>query len=108
MAKLKDGFQTRPFDPTEVIQTHADAAHYLSIALETGDPDEVADAVGVIGRALSQRANGGMRGVADSIGVSRSVMYQSFATGGNPTLGTLLAMLDHLGLGLQAVPKATH
>lgn len=106
MAKLKEGLSTRAFDPTEVIETQADAALYLSIALESGDPDEVADAIGVIGRALSQRADGGVKGLADSIGVSRSVMYQSFSTGGNPRLGTLLAMVDQLGIRLQAIPKA--
>jgi probable addiction module antidote protein len=107
VAKLKEGLSTRPFDPTEVIETQADAALYLNIALESGDPDEVADAIGVIGRALSRREDGGMKGLANSMGVSRSVMYQSFSAGGNPRLGTLLSMLDQLGIGLQAVPKST-
>jgi probable addiction module antidote protein len=107
MAKLKSGFVARPFDATEVIQTQADAATYLNIALESGDPDEVADAMGVIGRALPQRANGGLKGLADNMGVSRSVMYQSFVSGGNPRLDTFLAMLDQLGISLQAVPKTS-
>ena len=106
MVGLKSGIVTRPFDAANYIETIEDAADYLNVAFDTGDADEVADAVGVVCRALTKSEEGGLKALAQAVGLSRSVLYQSLTTGGNPSLATLLSLMNYLGFGLQAIPIA--
>jgi probable addiction module antidote protein len=101
---LKPDIVTTQFDAANYINSLEDAADYLNIALESGDTDEVADAVGVICRALTKSDEGGLKALAQAVGLSRSALYQSFTLGGNPRLKTLLVLMNYLGIGLRALP----
>jgi probable addiction module antidote protein len=101
---IRPGTVTTQFDAANYIESLEDAADYLNIALEAGDADEVADAVGVICRALTRSDEGGLKALAEAVGLSRSALYQSFTLGGNPRLKTLLVLMNHLGIGFRALP----
>lgn len=55
-------------------------------------------------RALAE-AYGGLGAVAAKAGISRESLYRSLSPKGNPTLKTLVAVLNTLGLRLSVVPK---
>ncbi|WP_332888214.1 addiction module antidote protein [Trinickia dabaoshanensis] len=54
----------------------------------------MAHALGVVARAK------GMAQIAGQTGLSREQLYRSFSDQGNPTLKTMLAVLQALGLDL--------
>lgn len=90
---------TRPFDPAAYLDTPEAVATYLSEALETGDSQFIADALGVVARAR------GMSEVARQAGLSRESLYRGLSDAGNPALGTVLRVVEALGLKLTAVPN---
>jgi probable addiction module antidote protein len=55
-------------------------------------------------RALAE-AYGGLGAVAAKAGISRESLYRSLSPKGNPTLKTLVAVLNTLGLRLSVVPR---
>ena len=63
------------------LRTPEDRAAYLEAALEDGDTEVIATALGEIARAI------GVGELARQSGVSRETIYKGFAPGGNPTLG---------------------
>lgn len=67
---------------------------YLASAFESSDPGEIAHALGVAARAK------GMSLVAEEAGCAREQLYRSLSKKGNPTLKTVLAILNAL-----AAPK---
>ncbi|MGB1409201.1 addiction module antidote protein, partial [Alloalcanivorax venustensis] len=69
---------------------------FISDALETGDAAYIAHAMGVVARAR------GMSQLANDTGLSREQLYRSFSEHGNPTLKTVLAVLDALDIDLNA------
>ncbi|HTW36001.1 MAG TPA: addiction module antidote protein [Rhizomicrobium sp.] len=89
---------TSRFDAAEYLTTPALQAEYVTAALETGDPDFVRDAVGVVARAR------GMSGIARATGLNRESLYKAFGESGNPEFGTMLGVLRALGLELAARP----
>lgn len=91
---------TKAFDPAEYIETAEDAATYLSSALESHDAGVIAAALGDIARAA------GTTDLARKTGLSRASLYSALREGGNPTLGTVLKLLDEMGVELTARPKA--
>lgn len=91
---------TTPFDPTEYIRTPEEAALYLSSALESHDAGVIAAALGDIARAA------GTSDLARQTGISRASLYSALREGGNPTLGTVLKLLDVMGIELTARAKA--
>ena len=94
MPKIK----TSRFDAAEYLTTPALQAEYITAALETGDPDFVRDAVGIVARAR------GMSSVARATGLNRESLYKAFGETGNPEFGTMLGVLRALGLELAARP----
>lgn len=56
-------------------------------------------------RALAE-AYGGLGAVAAKAGVSRESLYRSLSPKGNPTLKTLVAVLNTMGLSLSVVPQS--
>jgi probable addiction module antidote protein len=74
----------------------ATMADYLSEALETGRKDKILEAVGSVARAR------GMTLLARETGINRTVLYSSLKEDANPTLETLLAIINALGLKLKA------
>ena len=90
--------QTRPFDPAAYLGDREAQTAYMNEALESGDWNFVADALGVLARAR------GMSSVAKDAGLSRESLYRALSTNGNPELGTVLKVLRALDLKLTASP----
>lgn len=95
MAKLK----TMPFDPTEYLTTPRALAIYMSEALETGDSAYVMHALGVVARAK------GMAEIARQTGLGRESLYKALREGGNPEFGTVIKVMQALGLNMTAKPR---
>lgn len=89
---------TRPGDPAEHLATRNDARAYLHAALETGEPQLIAAALGDIVRSE------GMSKIAAASGLGRESLYKSLSTEGNPTFSTVLKVLDAFHLRLHAIP----
>ncbi len=87
------------FDAAEVLTTPERCAYFLTDALETKDPAQIADALGVLARAR------GMREVAKKAGLNRESLYRILSTQGNPEIATVLRVLQVLGLDLVAKPS---
>lgn len=94
MAKTK----TRPWDVVEHLETEEDMAAYLEAALEDGDPQLVAAALGDIARAK------GMAQIAREAGLGRESLYKALSPEGNPEFATILKVVRALGLRLHASP----
>jgi probable addiction module antidote protein len=87
---------TAPFDPADYLDTEAAQAEFLSAALEGNDPGHFAEALGVVVRAR------GVSQVARDAGISRSSLDKSLGGGAAPELGTILRVLQALGIKLTA------
>jgi probable addiction module antidote protein len=66
----------------------------LEAALQDGDPQLVADALGDIAKAK------GMSQIAHNAGLGRESLYKSLSSSGNPELATVLKVISALGLQL--------
>ena len=93
------GVETRPFEPDKYFQTPEAQAHLLTEAMASGDAGHIADAVGIIARAR------GVGELARQTGLNRQGLYAALSEAGNPTLSTLLKVLDVLDLELTVRPK---
>ena len=82
------------WDPATHLATADDVAAYLESALQDGDPQLVAAALGDIARAK------GMSQVARDAGLCRESLYKSLSSSGNPELATVLKVISALGLEL--------
>jgi probable addiction module antidote protein len=71
---------------------------YLEAALQDGDPQLVAAALGDIARAK------GMSQIARDAGLGRESLYKSLSSSGNPELATVLKVISALGLQLHVSP----
>lgn len=91
---------TMPWDPADHFRTDEDMAAYLEAALEEGDPNLVAAALGDIARAK------GMTQVARDAGLGRESLYKALSPTGNPEFATILKVVAALGLRLHATPAA--
>jgi probable addiction module antidote protein len=88
--------ETHPWDPAEHLETDEDMAAYLEAALEDGDPNLVAAALGDIARAK------GMTQIARETGLGRESLYKALSPEGNPEFATVLKVVRALGLRLHA------
>lgn len=86
--------ETKPWDPTEHLNSAEAIAAYVEAAFEDGDPALIAAVIGDVARAR------GMTQLAKEAGVSRETIYKAFSEGGNPTLETLTGVIRALGLKL--------
>lgn len=89
-----------PFDPANYLETEEVVLYYLEVAMEGNDPKRVARALGDVARSK------GMSEIAKKSGLGRQAPYRALSEDGNPTLETLLGVLDALGLQLTAQPRA--
>ena len=89
---------TTLWDPAEHLESEEDMAAYLEVALEEGDPNLIAAALGDIARAK------GMTQVAREAGLGRESLYKALSPAGNPAFGTILKVVAALGLQLHASP----
>jgi probable addiction module antidote protein len=90
--------ETTRFDASELLDTPARRAAYLSAAFETGDPEEIRDALGIVARAR------GLAEVAREANMSRTSLYKTLGANGNPEFGTVVRVLASLGIRLTATP----
>jgi probable addiction module antidote protein len=90
--------KTRRFDAAEYLDTEERQVAYIAAALETGDADFVRDALGLVARAR------GMSGVARKAGLNRESLYKALGETGNPEFGTVMRIVQALGLTLSARP----
>jgi probable addiction module antidote protein len=91
--------ETTLWDPVENLTSPEAERAYLEAAFEDGDPALIAAAIGDVARAR------GMSEIARQAGLTRDTMYKAFRPEGNPTLETLVGVLNALGLKLSTVPN---
>jgi putative addiction module killer protein/probable addiction module antidote protein len=91
--------ETTLWDPAENLTSPEAECAYLEAAFEDGDPALIAAAIGDVARAR------GMSEIARQAGLTRDTMYKAFRPEGNPTLETLVGVLNALGLKLSTVPN---
>jgi probable addiction module antidote protein len=84
--------KTTKFDATEYLNTGKRQAAYIAAAFETGDADFVRDAVGLVARAR------GIGKVAKTAALNRESLYKALGEHGNPEFGTMIRVLNALGL----------
>ena len=96
-----------PYHEWEVEKLRSDAelaVECLKLALESlNDPGERGGSLLML-RAIAE-AYGGLGAVAAKAGISRESLYRSLSPKGNPTLKTLIAVLNTMGLSLSVVPQ---
>ena len=92
--------KSRPFTETlkEALSDPEEAAAFLNVALEEGDP-------AVFLLALKDVANihGGIGKIAKRARLNRESLYRMLSENGNPTVNSLNALLRTLGLRLAIV-----
>ena len=89
-----------PFDPARHLETEDDILVYLEVAMEGNDPAHIASALGDVARSK------GMSEIARKAGLGRQALYSSLSESGNPTLETLIGVLNALGLQLTVQKRA--
>ena len=90
--------KTRPWDPSEYLDSPKSISAYLEAAFEDGDPALIAAALGDVARAI------GMTELAAKAGVTREALYKALSPTGDPRLSTFLGVMRALGIKL--TPKA--
>lgn len=88
--------ETRPFDAAKYLDDEESQLDLLNDAIESGDAGYIAHALGTIARA-----KGGLTHLERLTGIKRQTLNKSLGKGGNPTLETLLPVLNALGLRLR-------
>ena len=90
----------RKFDAADYIKSEEDARGLLSAAMDEDPGDGT-----VIRAALRQVARTqNMSALARDTGLNRGNLYSALSEGGNPTLATLLKVVNALGLRLRLEP----
>lgn len=82
------------FDPAAYLETEDDIIAYLDASMESGNPKDIASALGDVARSK------GMTELSRKTGVGRQALYAALSTEGNPTLETLTSVLAAIGLRL--------
>lgn len=100
MSKTEDDkIDLLPYDSVEYFREHPDAQEeLLADAVAEGHAGYLAHAIGIIARAR------GMTDMQEKTGMKRQALYRAFSESGNPTLETLLKMLEALDLKLKIEP----
>src|ERR1700729_3521292 len=99
MAKAKMA-KTKAFDVAAYLDSREAIAAYLSEAFETHDAAFVTEALGTVARAQ------GMSAIAKDTGLSRENLYKALSADGHPEFGTVMKVLDSIGIQLYATPKS--
>jgi probable addiction module antidote protein len=87
--------KTTRWDIREELKTREDVLYYLEAALEEDDAEFFLTALGDAARSE------GMAQIAREIGVTREGLYTSLSAGGNPSLVTIMKVLQALGFRLR-------
>jgi len=91
--------ETKPFDAAKYLTDEADQLELIRDAIASGHAGYIAAAIGTIARAR------GIAAVAEDAGLNRQTLHRALSDKGNPTLDTLVRVLDTLGLRLDVMPK---
>lgn len=91
--------QTKDFDASKYLVSTEDHAELLTDALETKHAGYIAAALGVVAKSR------GIAQLASETGLSRQALHKALSENGNPTLDTILRVIDALGLQLSAKPR---
>ena len=83
---------------TDALKTPEARASYIEAAIEENDPEFLTVALGDVAKAE------GMTKVARKAKVTRENLYRAFSPGGNPTMATVMRVLDALGLRICVSP----
>lgn len=89
------------YDPAEDLGSDEAIAMFMAEAFQTNDVGYISHALGVVARAK------GMAQIAEQTGLSREQLYRSFSEKGNPTLKTILTVMNALGIQLTAKTPTT-
>jgi probable addiction module antidote protein len=90
----KKKVKTTAYDSADFL-TSKEAVHaYLMEALATDDAAFIAHALGTVARAR------GMTRIAKKTGLSRESLYKALSSDGNPEFGTIVRVVQALGLKL--------
>ena len=84
------------YDLAESLDSPEAIEVFMADAFETGDTAHIAKALGIVAKAK------GMSQIAQETGLSREQLYRSFSDKGNPTLKTVLSVVNVLGLDMTA------
>ncbi|NTG25059.1 putative addiction module antidote protein [Agrobacterium rhizogenes] len=91
---------TRQFDSARYLDSEEGVAEYIMAATESGDPKELAMALGVVAKT---------RGISDlsrQTGLTRQAIYKALSGEGNPEHGTIAKVAGVLGFRLSLVGKS--
>ena len=89
------------YDPAAALDSPESIAIFMADAFETGDAAYIAKALGVVARAK------GMNTISQQTDLSREQLYRSLSEQGNPTLKTILAVMQALGFDLMIKAHTT-
>jgi probable addiction module antidote protein len=104
MSKFKGAVSHHDAEVAELRADHGLAVEYLRAAMESLDnPDD--RAAGLLALRTVAEAYGGLGAVAAEAGISRETLYRTLSPKGNPTLRTLLAVLNTVGMRLSVEPE---
>lgn len=103
MKKLVGAASYHEWEVGELRRDPEFAVEYLKVALESLNDPEDRGASLLMLRALAE-AYGGLGAIAASAGLSRESLYRALSPKGNPTLKTLVAVLNAMNLRLTVVP----
>lgn len=91
--------KTRKWDAAEHLNTEDDIVAYLDAVMEEGDLSFLCKALGDVARSH------GMSEIARKTGMSRESLYKALSDKGNPSLTTVAAVLDAMGLRLSIAAR---
>ena len=88
-----------PWDVAEVLTDEEAIIEYLEAALEENDPEFFVKAVGNVARAV------GMAAVAREAQLGRPSLYKALSGERDPRIGTVMRVLDALGIRLSVAAR---
>ncbi len=87
----------------ELRNDREEAIAYLKVAMESlSNPDD--RAAGLLALRAIAEAYGGLGKIAEEADISRESLYRALSASGNPTLKTLIAVLNTVGMRLSVEP----
>ena len=90
------------FDAADYLDSDEAQIAYLNDAFASGNPSVIASALGAVARAQSRTR--GMGELARATGIKRQTLNKSLGPKGNPSLTTLVPVVEKLGLSFRFVP----
>lgn len=90
---------TSKWDAAKFLDTEEDIVAYLDAVMEEGDLSFLCKALGDVARSW------GMTEIAKKTGMSRESLYKALSEKGNPSLSTVAAVLEAMGLRLSVAPR---